>query len=117
MCNRVVAPVGEKRMILDCEETMGVAQLLRDYVQIGQSVGQSFDIRADDLNSSKVMKGSTSTLFINKLLTPKKRKLKIINSSTMICNFETNLADNPPGERMESPAKRRKCATEGSVNY
>ena len=113
MCNRVVAPVGEKRMILDCEETMGVAQLLRDDVQRGQSV----DIWAEDLNSSKVMKGSTSTLFINKLLTPKKRKLKIINSSTMICNFETNLADNPPGERVESPAKRRKCATEGSVNY
>ena len=64
------------------------------------------------------MKGSTSTIFTKKLLTPKKRKLKIsIHSSTMICNFETNLADNPPGERVESPAKQRKFATEGSVNY
>ena len=79
-------------------------------------------------------KGSTSTLYTNKLvrkydipggniknfktLTPTKRKLKISNnSSTMICIFETNLADNPPGERVESPGKRRKCAAEGSVNH
>ena len=46
-------------MILECEETMCVAQLLTDDVRIGQSVGQSVDIRADDLNSSKVTKGST----------------------------------------------------------
>ena len=135
VCDSVVAPVSEKIMIVECEETMGVDQLLIDIVRSGQSVGQvgqSVDIRADNLKSSKVTKGST--LYTNKLirkydtsggnlknintLTPIKRKMKISNNSnTMVCILETNLADNPQGERVESPAKRRKCAPEGSVNH
>ena len=47
-----MAPVSEKRMILEYEETMGVAQLLRDDIRIGQSElhernGQSVDIQAE----------------------------------------------------------------------
>ena len=135
VCDVALAPGREMIMKIKCEETMGVDQLLIDIVRSGQSVGQvgqSVDIRADNLKSSKVTKGST--LYTNKLirkndtwggnlknintLTPIKRKMKISNNSnTMVCILETNLADNPQGDRAESPAKRKKCALEGSVNH
>ena len=69
VCDSVVAPVSEKIMIVECEETMGVDQLLIDSVRSGQSVGQvgqSVDIRADNLKSSKMTNGST--LYTNKLI-------------------------------------------------
>ena len=134
VCDVALAPGREMIMKIKCEETMGVDQLLRDIVRGGQDivqVGQNVDLQANSFKSSEVKKVSNLfPLFTNKLsrkydtsrgnlntLTPSKRKLKIReDSNTMVCSFDTSLADNPQGDIIESPAKRRKCAPEGSVS-